>query len=150
MVEIRECRQEDFNSVLLLLRQLWPDKVPDIVALETVFRRAISSDSQICVCASSRTSLVGLGSLTIKNSLWQNGPLAHVDELVVDAAFRKQGIGTRLLNHLIGLAQARGCRRIELDSAFHRKAAHAFYERHGFENRAFLFSRTLHQTTEMP
>jgi glucosamine-phosphate N-acetyltransferase len=34
-------------------------------------------------------------------------------------------------------------RRVELDSAFHRKQAHRFYEQLGFENRAYLFSKAL-------
>jgi hypothetical protein len=33
--------------------------------------------------------------------------------------------------------------RVELESAFHRKKAHAFYERQGFENRGYLFSKPI-------
>ncbi len=87
--------------------------------------------------------MIGFGSLTVKNSLWQAGPIAYVDELVVDEAHRGCGVGTRLLEELISLARLRGCRRIELDSALHREAAHRFYERHGFDNRAFVFSKPL-------
>jgi len=43
------------------------------------------------------------------------------------------------LNAIIAIAKERGCTRIELDSAFHRKEAHQFYERNGFGNRAYLF-----------
>ncbi len=35
------------------------------------------------------------------------------------------------------------CKRIELDSAFHRKGAHRFYESLGYGNRAYLFSKQL-------
>jgi GNAT superfamily N-acetyltransferase len=81
--------------------------------------------------------------LSIKNSLWQAGPLAHVDELVVDGAYRGGGIGTRLLEELTSLARRGGCHRIELDSAHRRDAAHRFYERDGFANRAYVFSKPL-------
>jgi hypothetical protein len=40
-------------------------------------------------------------------------------------------------------ARRQGCKRIELDSAFHRAQAHALYEDLGFEKRAFLFSKVL-------
>ena len=43
----------------------------------------------------------------------------------------------------IKLAIESGCASIELDSAFHREDAHRFYESQGFENRAFLFSKSL-------
>jgi GNAT superfamily N-acetyltransferase len=40
-------------------------------------------------------------------------------------------------------AKARGLKRVELDSSFQRERAHVFYEKLGFEKRAFLFSYTL-------
>lgn len=81
--------------------------------------------------------------MTIKNNLWQEGFLAHLDELVVNSAHRGCGLGSQLLEAMISLAKERGCVRVELDSAFHRTEAHAFYECRGFENRAYLFSKPL-------
>ena len=48
-----------------------------------------------------------------------------------------------MLEAMISSAKERGCAPVELDSAFNRTEAHAFYERRGFENRAFLFSKLL-------
>jgi ribosomal protein S18 acetylase RimI-like enzyme len=87
--------------------------------------------------------VVGLGSLTVKDNLWQEGKIAYIEEIVVHEDLRGKGIGTQLLEQLVRSAKEAGCRRVELDSAFHRKEAHGFYERHGFENRAFLFSKVL-------
>jgi ribosomal protein S18 acetylase RimI-like enzyme len=134
---------DDFPAVLTLLHQLWPDQPLAEDALHAVFGKALDSESRVCLCAVVGERVIGFGSLTIKNSLWQTGPLAHVDELVVDSACRGGGVGTRLLKELVGLAQRRGCRRIEMDSALHRDAAHRFYKRHGFENRACVFSKRL-------
>lgn len=86
---------------------------------------------------------MGFASLSVKDSLWQGGGVGYIEELVVDEKSRVQGIGTKLLEHAIALARENGCRRIELDSAFHRKDTHRFYERLGFESRAFLFSKGL-------
>jgi GNAT superfamily N-acetyltransferase len=80
-------------------------------------------------------------SLDVRQSLWQAGPLGHVDELVVDAGHRGGGVGTKLLEHVMRVARELECRRVELDSAFHRVEAHRFYERLGLERRAFLFSK---------
>jgi GNAT superfamily N-acetyltransferase len=143
MLQIRQCSIEDFEEVVKLLGQLWPDKTIDTAALQTVFARSVASECQVYLCAADDNRIIGFASLTIKNSLWQEGYLGHVDELIVDAEHRGRGVGTQLLDHLVAMARQRGCRRVELDSAFHREQAHQFYERQGFVNRAFLFSRVL-------
>ena len=140
-VELRACRPEDFEGVLALLRQLWPDKHLEAAALRAVYDRLLASGTQTCLCASARGRVVGFGSLSVKNQLWQAGYSGRVDELVVDREYRNRGIGTRLLDELVAAARAQGCRCVELDSAFHRQAAHRFYERRGFESRAYLFSK---------
>jgi len=140
---IRRCNVGDFDAVLRLLRQLWPDKQLDAAQLRVVYEQVLTSDSQFYLCAIEDENLVGFGSLSVRSSLWEAGCLGHIDELVVDEMHRQRGIGTRLLLALIELAKENGCGRIELDSAFHRAAAHKFYESQGFENRAYLFSKPI-------
>ena len=143
MLQIRPCSSDDFSGVLILLKQLWPEKSLDPASLRIAYDRALASDSQRYICATDGEQVIGFGSLTVNNNLWQEGYLGHVDELVVDGDFRGRGVGAQLLEHLIVIAKQRGCRRIELDSGFHRPNAHRFYERHGFENRGYLFSKVL-------
>lgn len=142
-IEIRPCRPEDFAGVVELLRQLWPGKPLDVAALRLIYDSALNSDRQTYLCARNGGKVAGFGSLAIKANLWNETVVAYVDELVVDAGYRGRGIGTRLLEQIGNVARQRGCRRIELDSAFHRKEAHAFYERLGFESRALLYSKLL-------
>jgi glucosamine-phosphate N-acetyltransferase len=143
MVHMRPCSDADFDGVLMLLRQLWLDRPLNTHALRTSFNQALTSNSQDYLCATENGKIVGFGSLAIKNSLWQEGYLGHIDELVVDKTCRNRGIGTQLLESLIKLAYKKGCHRVELDSAFHRTQAHRFYEQHDFEKRAILFSKIL-------
>lgn len=63
--------------------------------------------------------------------------------MIIDDCFRGQGIGTELINKASDIARLRECRKIELDSGFPREKAHKFYERIGFEKRAYLFSKDL-------
>jgi GNAT superfamily N-acetyltransferase len=142
-VQIRRCRPEDFEGLLKLLAQLWPNQSLDPNRVRCVFDRALICDRQVYLCAILQEQVVGFGSLTIKNNLWQQGYLANVDELVVEAGHRGCGIGKQLMDHLVDLAIQRNCRRIELDSSFHREPAHRFYEALGFQKRAFLFSKVL-------
>jgi GNAT superfamily N-acetyltransferase len=143
MIGIRLAVEADIEEIAALLRQLWPGKPQDMAALRHTFGRAIASGTQHYFCAALGDRIVGFVSLHFKNSLWQEGMLANVDELVVDAAVRGQGVGCALIDHAIVLAHANGCTRIELDSAFNRTEAHTFYENRGFEKRALLFSKEL-------
>jgi len=143
MVEIRQCVREDFEAVLGLLRQLWPDRELDREALEDVFRHNLTLASQHYLCAVSGGTLVGFCSLSVRKSLWGQGFLGYVDELVVDEKHRGEGIGGMLLERALGLAKEDGCGRVELDSAFHREEAHRFYASHGFEAVCRLFGRDI-------
>ncbi len=143
MADTRECREEDFEQILPLLQQLWPAKTLNRDRLRVVYEHGLRSDTQQYICAVENGRIAGFCSLTLKNNLWQEGYLAHVDELVVNHADRGRGIGSQLLEAIIAYAVERSCTRVELDTAFHRTEAHAFYERHGFENRAYLFSKLL-------
>lgn len=142
-VTVRAPLPEDFDRILLLLHQLWPDKELHRDELYGVFMKGLDDKRQRYLVAASQGIIVGFASLTIKNSLWMEGNLGHVDELVVDKNHRDRGIGTLLLESIIDLAKEHKCRRVELDSAFLRKDAHKFYESLGFEKRAFLFSKKL-------
>jgi GNAT superfamily N-acetyltransferase len=142
-ISFAHCSAEDFGEVFPLLQQLWPNKVLDRDGLGNLFREALPENSRVLLSARLNAKLVGFGSMTLKPHLWHGGLIAWVDELVVDADCRGRGIGKRLLDRMVTLAREKGCRAMELDSAFHRIEAHDFYEKLGFEKRAFLFAKSL-------
>ena len=142
-MEIKRCRQDDFEPVLRLLEQLWPDRELDRPALRGVFSRNLDRDFQYYICAVSGEGLVGFCSLSIRESLWGQGDIGYIDELVVEEASRGEGIGGMLLERASELAKEKGCRRVELDSAFHREGAHRFYEAHGFQSYSLLFTKEI-------
>lgn len=143
MPQIRKCTNSDFEQITSLLVQLWPKKVQNLSKLRGAYERGLIATHQRYFVAVEAGLIVGFASLSIKNSLWEAGPLANIDELVVDEAARGQGVGSALIDYLADTARKLGCSRIELDSAFHRTDAHAFYEKKGFEQRAYLFTMTL-------
>jgi glucosamine-phosphate N-acetyltransferase len=141
-VSITNYTESDFEGVFPLLQQLWPATSLDPNLLRRLLGEAISSNSRVLLCARLNECVVGFGSMTLKTYLWYGGLVAWVDELVVEAECRNRGIGRKLLQRLGELAREKGCLAMELDSAFRRIEAHAFYERLGFEKRAFLFSKS--------
>ncbi|MEE9509949.1 MAG: GNAT family N-acetyltransferase [Candidatus Bathyarchaeia archaeon] len=140
-IQIRPVVKGDIDSILLLLQQLWPKKKIHLHQIQSLIQQQLLSRNHHLVVAEQQNRVIGFGSLSRKINLWTEGMLGHIDELVVDDREQQRGIGTIILNYIIERGLQLGCRRIELDSAYHRKQAHQFYQRKGFVNRAILFSK---------
>lgn len=134
---------DDFDLVFVLIKQLWPDKLLSKYEMRKVFSRSIESDHDFVICAEFNGEIVGIGCMVIKNSFWQESFVGYITTLVVNEEQRNQGIGKGLIEKLTELAKQEGCKRIELDSGFHREEAHKIYEHLGFNKRAFLFSKEI-------
>jgi GNAT superfamily N-acetyltransferase len=142
-MDIRECREDDFDMVLPLLRQLWPDKLLEMEALRRVFARALQEKDVRYICAEIDGVIVGFFSLTQRESLYRQGRLAYLDEMVVEEGHRSKGVGAALLRHAEQLAREAGCNGLSMDSAFHREGAHRFYEREGYVKTGVIFEKAL-------
>jgi ribosomal protein S18 acetylase RimI-like enzyme len=140
---IRKAQTTDFEQIYLLLEQLWPNRELDKQALQVVFNRGVNSSTDELLCAIEVNKVVGFCAYAIVNNLWQAGYISYMYALVVDETKRGQGIGGMLLKKSIADSKAKGMKRLELDSGFHREKAHEFYIKAGFEKRAFLFSYPL-------
>ncbi len=142
-VQIRDCRGDDFESVLELLTQLWPGTEIDPDAMRQVFQRLLDwVDCQV-FCAVVAGRMVGFCDFFVRYSLWQQGKLAYVDELVVDESMRGRGIGASLLDRAAHIAEGLGCSRIELDTDLERTVAQRFYEDQGWRRRSIVFGKDL-------
>ncbi len=139
----RSARLDDFESVFELLQQLWPALQLNEAQTNSVFKRCLESDNDCLLCAEQEGNVVGFGGMVIKNSFWQQSFVAYITTLIVNEDHRKLGIGKALIGLLSERAKQAGCRRIELDSGFHREQAHLMYENVGFNKRAFLFSKEI-------
>ena len=142
-VQIREVDREDFDSAFSLFKQLWSDKQLHKEDMFTVYSRGMEGDSDKYICAVYDGKVIGFCAIALMNNFWQEGRIAYIYAMVVDDALKGQGIGTRLLNEAYSIAAVQGCKKIELDSGFHREAAHKFYEKKSYVIRAFLFSKDI-------
>ena len=140
---IRNSKLEEFNEVILLFKQLWPNKELNINDLKTVYDRGIESDTDKYICAEDNGKVIGFCAFSLVNNFWQEGYIAYVYAMIVDESCRGKGIGRSLLEKAFDIAKLNKCKKIELDSGFPRVEAHKFYEQIGFEKRAYLFSKDL-------
>jgi glucosamine-phosphate N-acetyltransferase len=76
---------------------------------------------------------VGMITLLIEQKLIHGGScIAHIEDLVVDKKYNGQGIATKLLNHVINIANNNNCYKIILDC---KRELIPFYEKTGFKMR---------------
>jgi GNAT superfamily N-acetyltransferase len=140
---IRDVSGRDFDQVFGLLKQLWSYKELDYEDMKKMFDHNLQSADHFYIVALYGPQVVGFCSLTVKNNLWVQGFLGNIDEMIVEESYRGQGIGKKLMKRITEIAIEKNCRRLELESSFHRGEAHQFYEELGFEKRAYLFSKEL-------
>lgn len=143
MILIRKCKISDFDQVCCLLKQLWKGKRLNQKNLGKTFQIGLKSNTQFFICASYDNNIVGFCSLSLRNNLYARGMLAHIDELIIDEAYRSKKIGIKLVREAQRIAKSKDCKYIELNSGFHRKIAHKFYEKIGYHKEGLFFEKKL-------
>jgi len=129
-VHIRRALPTDEGRVLELLVLL-----PNVPAGTADFGRAAGQryreDPLLHVLvAEIEGAIVGFLSLSFPAGL--SGPRALIDELAVDPAYRRRGIGASLVEAVMRLARQRGCSHLLVDTSRGGEATQAFYEACGF------------------
>ena len=74
--------------------------------------------------------IIGMATVHVVNNMGKR--LAHVDDVVISDAYRRQGLGARLMRELINVAKSRGVSEIRLTSRSARIAANKLYQQIGF------------------
>ncbi len=121
-MKIRNCVTADYERVCELLAQLWPEVEVNTSDMKRCLEHGVRSQNHKYLCAVQDEEVVGFCSLIVNNSLWQQGLVGHVNELVVDRSHQRTGIGSALLRRMGDVAAEMGCKRVELDSGHHRCA----------------------------
>jgi glucosamine-phosphate N-acetyltransferase len=95
-------------------------------ALAGVFRHSV-----VLVAVDKETgAMCGAGSLLLEQkAIHCAGMVGHIEDVVTHSAFRKRGIGSKLVEELTQLAREAGCYKVILDCAPDNAR---FYEQSGF------------------
>ena len=145
-MKVRSAEPRDFDAVTALLEELGRNPVTDETRdrCRELYAAQISDPAvDHLVAENDAGEVVGFCALHFRNRLNHTTPQAWVPDLIVRDSLRGAGIGGALLEHAERRAIERGCWDLTLESAYHRREAHRFYEAFGMRDAGKYFHKLL-------
>lgn len=141
MAIIRLATEKDIPRILELYGDLVISTAPSELNRNPVaddYKRAFAQiqavNGQELLVAEEDGRILGTMALVIVPTLSHGGlPWAGVEHVVVDADYRRKGIGKLMMDYVLAQAKNAGCYKIQLISDKSRIEAHKFYEAIGYK-----------------
>jgi N-acetylglutamate synthase-like GNAT family acetyltransferase len=145
MRTIRDATPSDLPGLVRLLAQLHDaPPAPPTEGERAGFAAVAADPRQRLLVVEHEGAVVGSASLVIVPNVGHDGtPYALIENVIVDETVRGQRHGEALLRYMIDAARSAGCYKVVLTSRKHRKDAHRFYARLGFDASSEGFRYTL-------
>jgi len=138
---VRGAEKEDAKRIFDFICQL-EEKVFNYQEFYINYRNVISANNNIYLVALDENNyVVGYISCHGQILLHHNGMVFEVQELFVDAPYRKMGVGKILMRALELQLAKREYVLLEVTANTNRNETHAFYLRSGFDQTHLKFSR---------
>ncbi len=137
-VKVRYARESDIEAIIPLLGEFisFYRMKPDCDTLrESVAYSLRHPDRVRFVVAETATGIAGIASLHLGHYSTFTGTFyAHVEDVYVAPAHRRQGVAGSMLSFLRDAARELRCSRLELHVLDDNVAARRLYEKYGFES----------------
>lgn len=130
---IRKAKLEDIPRLSGLLEILFSVEA-DFTADESKQRKGLEMmlndpENRCILVAESNQGVIGMCTAQILVSTAEGGPVALIEDVIVDKQFRRWGIGQKLLLAIEDWALERGARRLQLLADQNNTPALEFYKR---------------------
>jgi GNAT superfamily N-acetyltransferase len=136
LIKIREASVSDIPALCNLLTILFtqeadftPDLDKQFRALKTIIENASIGRTY---CADNKGKVIGMVSVLFTVSTAEGGAAAWMEDLIVHADYRCQGVGLKLVRRAVEGARSVGCTRITVLTDATNSSAIRFYEHDGF------------------
>ncbi|MEX0666663.1 MAG: GNAT family N-acetyltransferase [Acidimicrobiia bacterium] len=145
-LEIRSATARDLSGVLEIYAQLAEQRAESLPATKDdaarILEEILADRRRVLLVAVTSRRVVGTADLVIVANLTHGGkPWAIVENMAVEEAERRTGVGASLMREIERRAREAGCYKVQLLSRKNRKEAHAFYDAVGYEASAEGFRR---------
>ena len=140
-ITVRHIPTDDLHTILPLVKTMNPAAEDSVLASRL---RDMIREGYQCAGAYIGERLVGICGLWIGTHFYC-GRYIEPDNVVVDDAFRAQGVGRTLMAWVYDYGRSQGCDVCELSCYVGLPRAHTFYFREGFHILGFRFRKPLHE-----
>jgi ribosomal protein S18 acetylase RimI-like enzyme len=127
---LEEASDAAVKDINLLLPQVRADPSQHKGSLSDL-QSIVENNWTSMIVAKDEQRIIGMATIHIVNNMGKR--IAHLDDVVISDAYRRQGLGTKIIYELIKLAKARGVSQLRLTSRSARIAANKFYQQTGFK-----------------
>ncbi|MCW4464586.1 GNAT family N-acetyltransferase [Glutamicibacter sp. MNS18] len=107
---------------------------PDRRLLQSRLSRMLAGNQCFGVAIGAQADPAGMGIITLRPTIYSDGPLGVLDELYIKPVKRGTGLGTALLRLAISELLARGGEEMHINVDEEDIDTRRFYVRHGFRN----------------
>jgi predicted N-acetyltransferase YhbS len=128
----RPAEERDRDAVFALLQQFATSYTPERSAFDSHYPRLLSSDRDVLLVADAGDAVVGYVLASVALTLYANGPVTQIEELIVAPSRRGEGIGRALVEAVVERARAAGAMEVTVPT----RRAGDYYLRLGFERTA--------------
>lgn len=148
-ISVRPATTDDFEPLLRLLDQMDESMYrgrsrASESDLRTLYNAILADPDQTLFVAEDDGRIVGTAHLMVLRHFARNLPRsAIVEEVVVDPAYRRAGVGAAVMRTAADAARAAGCYKLDLTSNMARRGAHRFYSRLGWKRSHYGYSLEL-------
>jgi len=146
-MEIRQATHADEEAVcrLWIILLKFYNKQPSMEVLQRSFRYAVDHPRKVLIFIILIEGVVtGTVSLHLGHfSTWNNNWYGHLEDLVVDPAYRGKGVAEKLIKHAVKAARENDLARIELSALNDNKTARKLYEKLGFTTNSVVYELQL-------
>lgn len=130
LATIRMAQTSDYSNCLPLFRTLYHGDIgPDF---KQTFENFVNSEDGVIMMAERSSKVIGVLVGSYHLDIDWEGRVAKIDALIVEEAYRKEGIGKKLVQRFITMARRKQCKAIK--SRINRKnvVAQEFHKSLGF------------------
>lgn len=133
-MKIRKLEKNDMKRLAGLYEQFWHE-TSDVSKMEAQFDVLERENSHIILGAEEEGVLIGSVMGVICKELYGDcRPFLVIENMIVDGAGRRKGVGSALLSEMEKQAKERYCTQMILVTEIERHDACGFYEAFGFQN----------------
>lgn len=137
---VREARHADRDGIWPLARDFATSFAVDHVAFNAAFDELLADENNLLLVADQQSvGIIGYLLAFSHPTLFANGPVAWIEEVMVDERVRRAGIGRKLVLEAEEWASSAEAAYIALAT----RRADQFYEVLGYENSAVFFRKQL-------